>query len=226
MNKYSKSRNLLRKLNAPHSVQSLFDELCEIDSSFPPELRAKPSELLQDACRRFNYTEPFSSDGRKRHFRSKLLDTDHPDFARDCVPFGDEPHAAALEQSYRRGFVQGFAELRRHVFGKKVPKDISKMETKFQLWRTSSLQIIGSAPGSDESFEFFLDKIPQISPKLRYRIFSRDKFKCQICGLSAKDGTTIEVDHKISIFNGGDNKEENLWTLCFDCNRGKGTSSI
>ena len=55
----------------------------------------------------------------------------------------------------------------------------------------------------------------------RYDILERDGFKCCICGRSANDGVKLEVDHKHPKSKGGKNNHNNLWTLCFDCNRGK-----
>ena len=59
---------------------------------------------------------------------------------------------------------------------------------------------------------------------LRYRVLSRDKFRCVICGASpAKDGSVdLHVDHIYPWSRGGKNVEENLRTLCFKCNLGKG----
>jgi AcrR family transcriptional regulator len=65
-----------------------------------------------------------------------------------------------------------------------------------------------------------------ISLSLRYRVLVRDKFRCVICGASpAKDGTVeLHVDHIFPWSKGGLNTEENLRTLCFKCNLGKGVS--
>lgn len=65
-----------------------------------------------------------------------------------------------------------------------------------------------------------------ISPRLRFRIFKRDGYRCQICGFSAQDGARLEVDHKIAVSRGGNDDASNLWTLCFDCNRGKHNDSL
>ncbi len=62
----------------------------------------------------------------------------------------------------------------------------------------------------------------QMLPSLRFDVLKRDKYSCQICGAVASDGVKLEVDHKNPKSKGGDNSLENLWTLCFDCNRGKG----
>lgn len=63
-----------------------------------------------------------------------------------------------------------------------------------------------------------------ISLALRYLVLVRDKFRCVICGASpAKDGTVeLHVDHIFPWSRGGQNTEENLRTLCFKCNLGKG----
>lgn len=56
--------------------------------------------------------------------------------------------------------------------------------------------------------------------KLRYQVLERDNFTCQYCGKGAPD-VLLEVDHKVSIADGGSNDLENLITSCGACNRGK-----
>jgi CO dehydrogenase/acetyl-CoA synthase alpha subunit len=61
-----------------------------------------------------------------------------------------------------------------------------------------------------------------IQKRTRWLVLQRDGFKCCACGRTPKeDGVKLEVDHKISRAHGGSSDLENLWTLCFDCNRGK-----
>lgn len=60
-----------------------------------------------------------------------------------------------------------------------------------------------------------------ISNKDRYRIRHRDGHRCQSCGKGVNDGIKLHVDHKIPIDWGGSNLDENLWTLCADCNLAK-----
>ena len=57
--------------------------------------------------------------------------------------------------------------------------------------------------------------------KLRFIVLKRDDYRCQICGRDAQDGIKLEVDHKTPVAKGGTDDPLNLWTLCFDCNRGK-----
>ena len=54
----------------------------------------------------------------------------------------------------------------------------------------------------------------------RYNVLERDGFRCVKCGDDART-TTLEVDHIIPFVGGGSCDEDNLQTLCFDCNRGK-----
>jgi hypothetical protein len=61
---------------------------------------------------------------------------------------------------------------------------------------------------------------------LRFAILRRDGYRCQICGKTAADGASLEVDHKHPKSRGGKNDPANLWVLCFDCNRGKGANDL
>lgn len=62
-----------------------------------------------------------------------------------------------------------------------------------------------------------------ISKKLRFSVFERDNFTCQYCGRTPEnDDVTLQVDHIVSVKNGGENDFGNLLTSCFDCNIGKG----
>jgi hypothetical protein len=63
---------------------------------------------------------------------------------------------------------------------------------------------------------------------LRFAIMKRDEYRCRLCGKAARDDidTRLEVDHITPRSKGGTNDPSNLWTLCFDCNRGKGTHGL
>lgn len=63
----------------------------------------------------------------------------------------------------------------------------------------------------------------RISPRVRARVLFRDGSRCQMCGTSpARDSEVqLEIDHKRPLDLGGSNDEENLWTLCRQCNQGK-----
>jgi hypothetical protein len=59
--------------------------------------------------------------------------------------------------------------------------------------------------------------------KVRWSVFKRDGRRCCVCGRSgAEKGVKLEVDHIVPVSKGGTDAMENLRTLCFECNRGKG----
>ncbi len=56
---------------------------------------------------------------------------------------------------------------------------------------------------------------------LRFDVLYRAGFRCQACGVTAKEAR-LEIDHKIPIAKGGLSTLRNLQVLCRSCNRGKG----
>lgn len=58
---------------------------------------------------------------------------------------------------------------------------------------------------------------------LRFTIFKRDSYKCVICGRSPATtfGIELHADHIIPFSKGGKSREDNLRTLCNECNIGK-----
>lgn len=60
-----------------------------------------------------------------------------------------------------------------------------------------------------------------VSQRQRYRILHRDNSQCQKCGATVEDGVKLVVDHKIPVDWGGPTADNNLWTLCNECNAGK-----
>ena len=64
-----------------------------------------------------------------------------------------------------------------------------------------------------------------MTPKLREHIKERDNYTCQHCGLSIRDepNLLLEIDHIIPLSKGGMTIENNLQTLCWKCNRKKGS---
>lgn len=60
-----------------------------------------------------------------------------------------------------------------------------------------------------------------MTKSLRYDVLSRDNYKCCVCGVTAKEGAKLHVDHIVPIAKGGKTVIENLQTLCENCNLGK-----
>lgn len=63
----------------------------------------------------------------------------------------------------------------------------------------------------------------RVSKTLRAEVLFRDGSRCQMCGASPAHDPSVQlqVDHRIPLHWGGTNSEENLWTLCSECNAGK-----
>ena len=64
----------------------------------------------------------------------------------------------------------------------------------------------------------------QIPLGLRFKVLSRDRFKCVRCGAApANDpGCELHVDHMLPLSRGGKTTFDNLQSLCAKCNLGKG----
>ncbi|WP_310428722.1 HNH endonuclease [Chamaesiphon sp. VAR_48_metabat_135_sub] len=60
---------------------------------------------------------------------------------------------------------------------------------------------------------------------IRLDVLTRDGYKCVYCGRGSQQ-IDLEIDHIIPYSKGGSNQIDNLQTLCFDCNRGKGARII
>ena len=64
-----------------------------------------------------------------------------------------------------------------------------------------------------------------MTAELREKIKKRDKYTCRKCHISTKKEPhlLLEIDHIIPISKGGITTESNLQTLCWKCNRSKGS---
>lgn len=61
----------------------------------------------------------------------------------------------------------------------------------------------------------------ELSPRMRFAVFQRDKFTCVYCGAKG-EGVRLTVDHVHPVALGGSDDMENLATACSECNAGKG----
>lgn len=60
-----------------------------------------------------------------------------------------------------------------------------------------------------------------VDAKTRYRVLHRDHSKCRRCGRGIDDGKKLVIDHIVPVEWGGPTTDDNLWTLCEECNLGK-----
>lgn len=78
----------------------------------------------------------------------------------------------------------------------------------------TSAECDGSALVGRQRFSMALSK------SRRFEVFKRDSFTCQYCGRRPPE-VVLEVDHIHPVSQGGTDDELNLFTSCYDCNRGK-----
>lgn len=100
-----------------------------------------------------------------------------------------------------------------------IPRDLSSVPTGYMGPETTQDLARSAHPAP------YVFRVP-IPKRLRFKVFRRDGFRCQICGLAQKDGVRLEVDHKTPVAKGGKTVIENLWTLCHPCNNGKSDSDL
>jgi hypothetical protein len=216
--------NLLKRLGASQELVDSFVDVCNINSLLPEDQRSDFATLLEEQCRKFGFRDVLP-DGW--FFRPYALGGNS--FRKDTAVTGEEPEAPAIEQAYRRGVAQGFANCRRLVQQDKnlreIKKEIEKEEQKIDSWRRRAVQSFSSLPGSDEPPpKRLFGGRDSISNRMRWAIFCRDKFRCVKCGQGAADNITIEVDHIVAVAKGGFDTIDNLQTLCGRCNSGKSDS--
>lgn len=60
-----------------------------------------------------------------------------------------------------------------------------------------------------------------VNPAKRARVYERDGYRCVECGTTRR----LTLDHRIPRSQGGTSDEENLQTMCRDCNERKGDGS-
>lgn len=68
-------------------------------------------------------------------------------------------------------------------------------------------------------------KRKEISKKVRFEVFKRDRFMCAYCGRHPPD-VKLHADHIIAVANGGTNDLDNLVTSCEPCNLGKSATPL
>ena len=62
-------------------------------------------------------------------------------------------------------------------------------------------------------------KRPRVSSEERQIVLARDKYKCQICGVSLRAGrNNPQIDHKVPLIRGGRSEADNYQAICSNCN--------
>lgn len=97
-----------------------------------------------------------------------------------------------------------------------------KMGSEINIYKRPSL------PNNKQIEKPSIEDLHEIPLGLRLKVLTRDNFRCVFCGKSPafNPGTVLHVDHIIPWSRGGKTNEENLQTLCLECNLGKGNQII
>jgi hypothetical protein len=82
-----------------------------------------------------------------------------------------------------------------------------------KIWKCHE-RSYNKVPGRKESSEWF---------RVRLIVLQRDNYTCAYCGVRKK---YMEVDHKVSVKDGGSYSLDNLVTSCKSCNRKKSSNSV
>jgi hypothetical protein len=80
---------------------------------------------------------------------------------------------------------------------------------------------------AEAGVEYIVMTTPRLpSPKLRFRVLSRDCFRCVYCGRgpASHPDVVLHVDHKTAYSRGGETIFDNLQATCSVCNLGKSDS--
>ena len=105
---------------------------------------------------------------------------------------------------------------------------MAKREFTIPMTEETIVELIKLLEGKLTEEAFTKQQRALMTKKLREFIKSRDDFTCCKCGSSAhlEPNLLLEIDHIIPVSKGGCTVEENLQTLCWKCNRSKGSKII
>ncbi|MCL2147194.1 MAG: HNH endonuclease [Synergistaceae bacterium] len=98
------------------------------------------------------------------------------------------------------------------------PKAQSSYST---TWATDLLSVAARIRQQSEAEQSIGYQRALMTSSKRYDILRRDGFRCKVCGRSAAEGAKLEVDHILPVSKGGKTTDDNLQTLCRECNQGK-----
>lgn len=139
---------------------------------------------------------------RKREEALHVHHHDRPDFVQRYIDY--EKQERIKEKNYR------IAEAKIEAYQRQQRKKQQQEERQKNM-----------TPEQIAHREFMAQQRRLMTDSLRYDVMRRDGFRCQLCGMTAKDGIKLHVDHIVAVSKGGKTEPSNLRTLCERCNLGK-----
>lgn len=128
-----------------------------------------------------------------------------------CQAWGNECSASYPVEFWKKDLKASRKKLGRFV---KVCEEIGLLYGAFHDKPLEMLEIYVPSLISNRS----LRPCPTVWKVIRIRIFERDDFTCQYCGVR---GVDLECDHVLPVSRGGSSDDDNLVTACKPCNRSK-----
>lgn len=106
--------------------------------------------------------------------------------------------------------------------GPKVINNYYYINNKGEAYNKDGVKMDLAPPPAD-----WIRKERNKAKKLRPMILERDNYTCQKCGnsIANEPNLLLEVDHIIPVSKWGASVPENLQTLCWKCNRSKGSKT-
>lgn len=127
-----------------------------------------------------------------------------------------------LDQKNRQEHERRLREEQRLSRERYAREEEARKKTQKEREEQARREELERARATDPHRIFIEEQRRLMSASLRYDILRRDNFRCQICGVTAKDGYKLHVDHIVPVSKGGLTEPSNLRTLCERCNMGKG----
>lgn len=63
-------------------------------------------------------------------------------------------------------------------------------------------------------------------PRVRERISGRQGDRCALCTRPFSERLTVQIDHKVPLILGGENRERNMQAVCAECHKDKTAAEV
>lgn len=174
----------------------------------------------------------------KKHHQAYTNELQTIEVVGECIapdPLLDEAFLLSVEKEYFQSEIQnpplsfhiGVTLVLTNIKGEYITK---KTEVFSQEQIRKWIEQIGDRTGNFYNNREIWDAIcrverGKVSNKMRFSIYERDGYRCRCCHRQFEE-PELEIDHIKPIAEGGKSVEENLQTLCRDCNQIKGKRHI
>jgi hypothetical protein len=161
----------------------------------------------------------FSLDEWEKLIRSREANSIRPALLQRLLRLSFEEASSRLGRATQLGLLVRLSELRYNL----TPLRCSVCQRQYGR-EEDAVSVATVEPSSAITSEHY--ERERIPAQMRFRVLTRDNFRCRYCGRTRDDGAILHLDHVIPVSNGGETSEANLLTACDRCNLGKSASSV